>query len=74
MFCPFANKKQMDYYTKRYPKFYTTLIAHLQRYLNKQDHTRRNFATAEEYFEWWKSKESIKAYIAKKRQLSISFN
>lgn len=74
MFCPFASKKQKDYYTNRYPKFHTTLIAHLQRYLDKQDPSRRNFTTAEEYFAWWKSKENINTYRAKKRQLNINFD
>ena len=71
MFCPFAGKRQLRQYRKRYPKFHAAILRSLQRYIDTHD---TDFDTAEECYKWWESKESVDVYNAKKRQLEIGFD
>ena len=72
MFCPFSKKSQIEYYEKAYPKFKERLIASYSKYLERNNWIgTRGFGTAEEYYEWWKSKENIETYKAKQRQTSL---
>lgn len=48
-----------------------TLLNNLQKFIDKKD--KKMFQTAEEYFEWWLSKKSIKDYMEIKKQLEIKF-
>lgn len=74
MFCPFSNKSQIEYYEEHYPKFKEHFIASLQKYLNKRQCSDKcGFTTAEEYYDWWKSKKSLRDYIAMKAQTEIQF-
>lgn len=66
MICPFAKRQQIERYEEQYPKIKETLLKALQKFLDKKKKDTKFFATAEEYYEWWKSKESVKSYKAKK--------
>lgn len=72
MFCPYSSKKEIVHYEQQYPLFKRNLLIAFDKYLSRKK--KRHFATAEEYYEWWKSKKSIRVYKAKKRQLEITFN
>lgn len=69
IFCPFAKKREIEEYCLKFPKIKKTLLKSLQQYLDKSENNLLN--NAEEYFEWWLSKKSIKQYIAEKQQLKI---
>ena len=71
IFCPFSKKKQIIYYTERYPKMRDKLLSSLQIFLDKKPLEQRLFATADEYFNWWMSKSNIKNYKALQRQQSL---
>lgn len=60
MFCPYASKKQINQYEQMWPKYKDKLIRALHRYWEKTDE--HFFDTPEEYYEWWKSKKSVKQY------------
>ena len=72
MFCPFSKKKQIEFYEQQFPLFKRNLIKSLEIYL-KNSSLKKEFSTPEEYFEWWKNKENIKTYKAKKQQLEMEF-
>lgn len=57
MFCPFATEKQMCQYEKEYPRMKETLMRAVKIFWEKYD--QHELSTPEEYFEWWKSKQSI---------------
>lgn len=69
IFCPFAKKQEIEEYCLQFPRAKKTLLKSLQQYLDKSDNNLLN--NAEEYFEWWLSKKSIKQYIAEKQQLKM---
>lgn len=80
MFCPFASREQIEYYERRYPQFHRLFTNGLRRYLEKRDKADKYFATTDEYYEWWKSKKTVKAYLrdkakkeAEKRQTELNF-
>lgn len=73
MFCPFANKAQIERYEILYPKMKEHIIKALDIFLSKQKTTSLRDMTAEEYYEWWKSKKSIKKHLAEQRQTKINF-
>lgn len=72
MVCPFAQKKEIERYERKYPKMKETILKALQKFMDKKGD--RKFDTAEECYEWWKSRESVSVYKAKKRQLKLKFN
>lgn len=69
IFCPFAKKQEIEEFSLRFPRAKKTLLKSLQKYLDKSDNNLLN--DAEEYFEWWLSKKSIKQYIAEQQQLQL---
>lgn len=69
IFCPFAKKQEIEEYCLKFPRAKQTILKSLQAYLDKSENNLLN--NAEEYFEWWLSKKSIKQYIAEKQQLKI---
>ena len=71
MFCPFSSTKEIEHYERQYPLFKRNLLIAFSKYLAKKDN--KEFETAEEYYDWWKSKEDIQTYKAKKRQTTITF-
>jgi phosphoadenosine phosphosulfate reductase len=70
MFCPFSSKKQIEKYERQYPKMKETILKALQKFIDKKGDN--NFANAEERYDWWKSKESVKVYKAKQKQLRLN--
>lgn len=60
MFCPYASRKQINQYEQMWPKYKENLIRALHRFWEKTDE--HFFNTPEEYYEWWKSKKSVKLY------------
>lgn len=71
MFCPFSNKKQIDHYETQYPKYKERIMQSLEIFCQKQDEN--EMETPQQYYEWWKSKEGLKVYRAKKKQTTITF-
>lgn len=72
MFCPFSNKKQIDYYETHFPKFKERLMQSLKIYWERFDN--HELESPEEFYDWWKSKQSLKEYKAKKAQTILQFN
>lgn len=73
MFCPFSKKTQIEYFEERYPKYKEQIIKHMRIYLEKNP--RRTYQmTAEEYYDWWKSKKSIREYQGEKQQYTIDYD
>lgn len=71
MFCPFSSKKQIDYYEIQYPLFKKRLLQSLTVFWER--YNGHEFESPDQYFEWWKSKKSIKEYKANIAQYSINF-
>lgn len=69
MICPFANRKSIEIYEKEYPRFKEILMKSLKRFWEKQDE--HYLDSPEEYYEWWKSKQSVKYYNQKKKQMTL---
>lgn len=77
MFCPFSRKQDIAHYEKQYPRFKELVVKSLQVYLDtyrKDYQTSPYLTTAEDYYEWWASREKLARYTAKKEQLTISNN
>lgn len=72
MFCPFSSKKQIDYYEMQYPKFKERLLQSLAVYWERYDE--HKLESPEQYYEWWKTKQSLKKYKAKKAQTTMNFD
>ncbi len=72
MFCPFSNKKQIDYYETQYPKFKERLLQSLTVFWERYDE--HELESPEQYYEWWKTKQSLKEYRAKKAQTTMNFD
>lgn len=70
VFCPFSPSRYMKEYTKTHPKQYQALLHALEKYLERGDKVSQ-FDNAEDLFEWWLSKENIKDWQDKKRQLAM---
>lgn len=70
MFCPFATKNQIEHYESLYPKFKDNIIRAMDIYLSQKPHSS---LTAQEYYDWWKSKMSIRQFMAEQCQISINF-
>ena len=67
MFCPFTNRKQKEWYEQCYPKYRALLIRSLDRFLQNPRSAQLLFHSAEEYFDWWKSKKSIEEYLKQQK-------
>lgn len=70
MMCPFASKKQLVKVKESRPKLYKALLHSLQDFIDKKK-GEKVFVSAEDYFDWWVSKQSIKVYKEKQKQLQI---
>lgn len=78
VFCPFARPKEIRAYCETHPKLKAAFIHAIERYMQREREKRTatdsdRLATAEDYFEWWLKKESLDAYIEKKKQLKMEF-
>lgn len=70
MFCPFAKKMQIEFFEQKYPKYKDAIIKHFRIYL--ANHPRTTYEMdADEYYDWWKSKKSIKEWMGEKQQLKL---
>lgn len=70
MFCPFVNKRQIEFYEQKYPKYKDAIIKHFRIYLANSPRTIYNM-DADEYYDWWKSKKSLKKWIGEKKQMKL---
>lgn len=70
VFCPFSPARYILDYIKTHPKQYQALLHSLEKYLERSDYGSQ-FENAEDAFEWWLSKQSIKDWQEKKRQLAM---
>lgn len=76
MFCPFAKKEEIEYWEARYPRFKDHFVASLQRFLDTHRSGRTDVSglkTAEEFYDWWKSRKTMNKYLADKRQIKMEF-
>lgn len=71
IFCPFAPKKQILEYCKKYPRAKAKIIDSITQYQNRM--MKKAELPPDEYFDLWVSKKSVKQYIADKRQTKIEF-
>lgn len=70
MFCPFSSKKQIEHYCNKYPGYKRNIINAMEKFMSNST-AEKYWNSAEAYFEWWKSKKSVKKYIGDKCQLDI---
>lgn len=73
VFCPFARPKEIRAYCETHPKLKEAFIHAIYIYIERE-RERQKLSSAEDYFEWWLSKESLETYIAKKRQIKLIFD
>lgn len=73
VFCPFARQKEVRLYCETHPRLKASFIHAIERYIGKTG-KKGKLPTAEDYFEWWLSHETLDTYIAKKRQKEINFD
>lgn len=71
MFCPFAKKSDIEYFEQKYPKYKDAIIKRLSIFLANKPQKAYNM-DADEYYDWWKSKKSIKEWIGEKQQMKLS--
>ena len=71
MFCPFTNKRQIEFYEQKYPKYKDAIMKHFRIYLANNPMTTYEM-DADELYDWWKSKKSIKEWMGEKQQLKLS--
>lgn len=70
MFCPFAKRSQIDFFEQKYPKYKDAIMKHFRIYLANT--TRKTYEMdADEYYDWWKSKKSIKEWMGEKQQMKL---
>ena len=60
MLCPFANKKSILYWIKKYPKLRVVFLRTIQNLINIGGYSKYN-PSAEEVFEWWISKKRVRS-------------
>lgn len=70
MFCPFAKAEQIDFYEKKYPKFKEQILKHFRIFLENNPRKTVDFS-AEDYYDWWKSKKTIKEWMGEKQQMKL---
>lgn len=70
VFCPFSPARDIRDYIKEHPKQYQALLHSIEKYLERSVNGYQ-FESAEDAFEWWISKASIKDWQEKKRQVAM---
>ncbi len=73
VFCPFARPKEVRAYCETHPKLKEAFIRAIYIYIERE-RDRQKLPSAEAYFDWWLSHEALDTYIAKKRQLEMTFD
>lgn len=61
MYCPFASKEQITLYEEEYPKYKQRVLLALKRFMERKQI--EGIDTPEDYFDWWKSKKTLKEWI-----------
>lgn len=72
VFCPFTRPKEIRAYCETHPQLKAAFIHAIERY-RERERDRQKLPSAEDYFDWWLSRESLDAYIEKKKQLKMEF-
>lgn len=62
MYCPFSKKNQLSLYEYMYPKYHKRLMLAIERFMSRKIIDGLN--TPQEYYNWWKSKKTLKAWLA----------
>lgn len=70
MFCPFSKKGQIDYFLEKYPLYKKQLLKHFEVYLQNHPRTKTQL-TSEQFFEWWKTKKSLKQFLGDLQQTTL---
>lgn len=70
VFCPFSPVRYIRAYIETHPKQYQALLHSINKYLERSE-IGSQFESAEDAFEWWLSKSSIKDWQEKKRQVAM---
>lgn len=71
MFCPYSSVGAIKLYEETYPRFRELIIKALEKnlkYRRMQGDTQLQLGSAEEYYKWWKSKTSVKKWLAKEER------
>lgn len=72
MFCPFSSKKELEYYEKTYPLFLKALKIQNKIYFDKC--ASPLLGSADEFYEFWKSKKTVKKFLEDKQQSQLNLN
>lgn len=72
IYCPFAPSRSIKAYIESHPKQHAAFLHAIDRYL-KRSSSSSNFLSAEDCFDWWLSKMSLKEYRQRQRQLTLTF-
>ena len=70
VFCPFARSKDIKAYCETHPKLKEAFLNAIEKYRIKMQ-KKDMLPTAEDYFEWWLTHDSIAEYTEKKKQLQL---
>lgn len=70
VFCPFTPARTIREYIDTHPKQYQALLHAIKKYLERSS-MGNQFESAEDAFEWWISKESVKVWQNKKLQTAL---
>lgn len=73
IYCPFAPSRSIKAYIETHPKQHAAFLHAIDRYVKSSSYG-SNFESAEDCFDWWLSKLSLKEYRDKKRQLTLTFD
>lgn len=71
IYCPMAPTKCLERALAERPKQAEALLRALQKYIDKYS-SRITFSTADEYLQWWLSKDSVENYLRKKQQMKMN--
>ena len=73
VFCPYARARDIKRYCVTHPKLKNVLLSALDKYREGKE-GRTKLSSAEDYFEWWLTHESVSKFVAKRKQLKMEFN
>lgn len=75
LFCPMSNIKSINREIHRYPKYYDMMIRTIHKIRASGGLAEFNGMTDEDVFDWWKSKQNEKTWLANKKcQTKIDFD
>lgn len=77
MLCPFASRKEKNMWLKEYPLLRGVMVKAIQRFMDRGKSIGKlsKLESAEEVFDFWMNgRDSIDSYLARKRQMVLSFH